>query len=156
LALPHKRITGSNIMKRLILYTLLSCLSLQAQQDTRVDEINDARSQKEQHLEPVSEPGLERVIVRTENNFFYRLLTSTEGWGVGFGEMTPGAGFDGGPRYYRTILDGHLRLGATLRASTKGYYQGVFTTALTGLKGRAGLDFSTSYANYSQMPYYGP
>jgi hypothetical protein len=84
-------------------------------------------------------------------------LTSTEGLGIGFGEMIPGAGFSAGPRYSKTLLDGHLRVTSYLRGSTKRYYTAGVQGSLSDLwNNRVGMDFSADHFDYSQMPYYGP
>jgi outer membrane protein assembly factor BamA len=142
-------------MKKLVLSAMLSCLALHGQ-DTRADAVEAARAQREQDLEPPEEPGLEKAMVRAQDSLIYRLLTSTEGFGIGFGQMVPGAGFSAGGRYQRSLLEGHLQLGATARGSDKKYYLGRFYASAQGLNGHVLLDFSATHSDYPQMPYYGP
>jgi hypothetical protein len=142
-------------MNKLILFAMLSCVALFGQ-DTRAGAIDAARAQKEQTLEPPEEPGLEEVIVRAQGNLIYRLLTSTDGFGIGLGQMVPGAGFSAGPRYQRTLLNDHLHFAAIAKGSTKKYYLGRLAANAVGLNGHALLDFATTHYDYPQMPYYGP
>jgi len=140
-----------------MLLILLACASSPAQQDSRTDEIEAARSQKQQNLQPPENPTLENVIVDAEKNVVYRLLTSTEGPGIGFGQMVPGAGFSTNLRYQKTLLDGHLRLGGFLDGSTKEYYLARFTASVTNLwDDRGQVNFSATHSDFPQMPYYGP
>lgn len=142
---------------RSIVMILLSCAVSPAQQDLRTDEIESARSQKEQNLQPPEDPTLENVIVDAEKNILYRLFTSTEGPGIGFGQMIPGAGFSLNLRYQKTLLDDHLRLGGFLDGSTHEYYLARFTASAINLwDDRARVDFSTTHEDFPQMPYYGP
>jgi hypothetical protein len=119
--------------------------------------IEEARQQKEKEARQPVEPKLQAIITRAQKNIAYRLLTESEGFGVGFGQLVPSAGFSAGPRYQRTLLDGRMRLRWSLYGSTKQYYTARFTASLPDLaRGRAGLDFSTSHSDFPQMPYYGP
>jgi hypothetical protein len=156
---PHEA-AWKAIMNKLILSAMLSCLILSAQgtptDDTRTDDIDAARAQKEQNLAPPEDPKLERTIIDTQENTVYRLLTSTEGFGIGFGQMVPGAGFSGGPRYVRTLLDDHLRVGVSFHASTKKYYLARFYASAQGLNGHALADLDSTHSDYPEMPYYGP
>ncbi len=141
----------------LILLASLSCASSLGQQDSRTDEIEAARSQKEQNLQPPEDPTLENVIVDAEKNIIYRLFTSTDGPGIGFGQMVPGAGFSLNLRYQKTLLNGHLHLAGYLDGSTKRYYLARFNASLLDLwDGHAVVDFSTTHSFFTQMPYYGP
>jgi hypothetical protein len=136
---------------------VLSTGPVWAQDSTRTDEIESARAKKEQKLSSPRDPGLERAIGGIQGSWAYRFLTSTDGLGLGFGEMIPGAGFSTGPRYSKTLLDGRLRLTGYLRSSTKRYYTGGIQGSLTHLwNGHAALDFSADHFDYPQMPYYGP
>jgi outer membrane protein assembly factor BamA len=142
-------------MRRLIVSGLLSCLALPGQQN-RADIFEAARAQKEQSLQEPEQPKLERLFVRSRENTIYRLLTSEEGFGITFGQMVPSAGFSVGPRYQKSLLDGHVRVGGVLEGSTKQFYIGRFTTSVIALNGRATLGFSAAHSDYPQMPYYGP
>src|SRR5882724_6429667 len=73
----------------------------------RSDLIESARSEKEANLTPETPPKAERKIVWVENSLIYKLLTGqVDGFGVGFGQLVPGAGFALGPQYKRTDLWG--------------------------------------------------
>ncbi len=136
---------------------VVSTATMWGQDETRAGEIENARAQKEQNLSPPQDPALERAISGIEGSWAYRLLTSTEGLGIGFGEMVPGAGFSAGPRYTKTLLHGHLRVTSYVRGSTKRYYTGGVQGSLSNLwKNRVGVDFSADHYDYPQMPYYGP
>jgi outer membrane protein assembly factor BamA len=126
---------------------------------SRSDLIEAARNQKEANLMPESEPKAERVIVRAQRSFPYRLLTGeASAFGVGFGNIMPGTGFAAGPQYKRSdLLDGNLTFGVAARASVNKSYLGRLDLSLPNLfGGRAFLDFSTVHRDISEMPYYGP
>jgi outer membrane protein assembly factor BamA len=146
----------TTLARLLILSTLLAVIRLSAQ-DTRADVIEAARDQKALELTDPEDPRLEKVIIRAEGNEIYRLFTAEEGLGIGFGQLVPGAGFSAGPRYQKTLLDGHLRLNGSLYGSTKKYYEVRFdASVLDLLRGHASLDLLTSHLDFPQMPYYGP
>ncbi len=147
------RITIGN---RIILCALLAGVRLSAQEETRADQIEAARAQKETALTPPEDPTLEEVIIHGEGSLPYRLITAQEGFGVGFGQLIPGAGFSAGPRYRKTLWDGHLRLGGSLYGSAKEFYMARFDATVLGLlDGRGLLNLSSSHSDFPQMPFYG-
>src|SRR5258708_7851002 len=73
----------------------------------RSDLIESARIEKEANLKPETPPKGERIIVGAEHSVVCKLLTGqVNGFGVGFGNITPGAGFAIGPQYERGDLLG--------------------------------------------------
>jgi hypothetical protein len=85
----------------------------------RSDLIESARIEKETNLAPETPPKFERAIVSAQKSIPYKLLTGEwNGFGVGFGNITPGAGFAIGPQYKRNdLLRGNLTLTVAARAS---------------------------------------
>ena len=124
----------------------------------RSDLIESARIEKETNLAPESQPKAERVIVSAQKSVPYRLLTGElDGFGVGFGNITPGAGFAIGAQYKRSdLLGGNLTLRVGARASVNESYLGRLDLSLPNLfGGRAFVDFNTMHRDISEMPYYG-
>jgi len=151
--LRRNRVRAINLI-RLFFVAVMFCAPSWSQ--TRVDAIEAARVQKEQELSPPKDPKLERIIEKVESNYVYRLLTSTDGFGIGIGGLVQGAGFAAGPRYRRTLFDGHLHLTTFLTASTKKYYLGGVTGSLSGyMNDRVLVDFSVTHSDSPEMPYYG-
>ena len=144
------------IAKRFPLLCLVMASALSAQ-DLRVDQIESARAQKALELTPPDDPRLQRIIVRAEESKPYQLLTTGDGFGVGFGQLVPGAGFSVGPIYRRKFWDGRVQVGGSLFGSMKEYYMGRAYATVSGFfKGRGLVDFSASHSDFTQMPYYGP
>jgi hypothetical protein len=147
-------LTGKNKMRiplGIFLYGFVLC-----GQDLRTDQIESARSQKELELAPPADPGLERAILRTEGNPIYRGITAQDGFGIGFGQLVPGAGFSLGPRYRRSFMDNHLHVAAFVDASAKKFYLAGATASLSGLwNGLGALDSWVTHSDFPQMPYYG-
>jgi outer membrane protein assembly factor BamA len=125
---------------------------------SRVAEIEAARTQKELNLTPQEDPKWESRIDRIENSVPYRLLSGNfHGFGVAFGNVVPGAGFAVGTEYKRTDLWSE-RLTATVRAvgSSNRSYLGRLDLSLPQLLGGRGfVDFNAMHRNVSEMPYYG-
>ncbi|HEY1336417.1 MAG TPA: BamA/TamA family outer membrane protein [Bryobacteraceae bacterium] len=125
---------------------------------SRSELIDSARAEKEANLTPETPSKTERKIVWAENSFGYRLLSNqVDGFGVGFGNIVPGAGFAIGPQYQRTdLFRGRLTLKMEARGSVNESYLGRLELALPHLlDDRAFVEFSTTHRNISEMPYYG-
>ncbi len=140
------------------LLLLVTCGRPAAYAQLRSDLIESARIEKETNLAPETPPKAERVIVAAQKSVPYKLLTGElNGFGVGFGNITPGAGFAIGPQYRRSdLLDGNLTLSVAARASVNESYFGRLDLSLPNLLGgRAFVDFSTLHRDISEMPYYG-
>jgi outer membrane protein assembly factor BamA len=124
----------------------------------RSDLIESARIEKEANLTPETSPKAERAIMSVQKSVPYRLLTGDlNGFGVGFGNITPGAGFAVGPQYNRSdLLGGRLTVSVAARASVNESYLGRLDVSLPNLfGGRAFVDFITMHRDISEMPYYG-
>ncbi len=129
------------------------------QTDSRASLIEAPRAQKEANLTPETPPRFEARIESVEKSVPYRLLTGDlDGWGLGFGNIVPGAGFAMGPQYTRTGLwNGRVNLTVQTRASVNQSYLGRMGISLPHLAGdRVSLDFNMTHRNISEMPYYGP
>lgn len=146
----------TTIARLLFLTILLGVVRLPAQ-DTRAGLIEAARDQKALELKDPQDPSFEKVIIRAQGSEVYRLITADEGLGIGFGQLVPGAGFSVGPRYQKTLMDGHLKFNGSVYGSTKKYYMVRFdASAVNLLSGHGSVDFLTSHLDFPQMPYYGP
>ena len=129
------------------------------QAETRADLIENARSRKEANLTPETPPKGELRLESIQNSVPYRLLTGeVDGFGVGFGNIMPGAGFAAGPQYKRTDLwDGRLAMSLQARVATNGSYLGRADLLLPSLfNDRVFVGFSATHRDISEMPYYGP
>lgn len=147
-----------NAYKTFILLCLAGWRLTYAQPETRAALIEAARVEKEANLTPERPPKLETRIEAIENSLPYRLLTGeSSGFGLGFGNIVPGAGIAAGPQYSRTGLwHGRLDFDIQTRASTNQSYLGRVDIALPSLfGGRAFLNFSAAHRNISEMPFYG-
>ena len=135
-----------------------ACASLSAQAQSRADLIEAARSEKEANLTPESPPKGEVRVESVENSVPYRLLTGQlNGFGIGFGNIVPGAGFAVGPDYNQGGLwGGRLTLKVQARAAVNQSYLGAIDLSLPHLfNDRAFVDFRATHRNVSEMPYYG-
>ena len=145
--------------KQMMVLCLCAWGLVHGQTQSRSSLIEDARTQKEAKLTPETPPKLETRIESIESSVPYRLLTgNVGGFGVGFGNILPGAGFAAGPQYTRTGLwDGRLNFTVQARASINESYLGRLDVSLSHLLGdHISLDFSAAHRNISEMPYYGP
>ena len=135
-----------------------ACASLSAQVQSRADMIESARSEKETNLTPESPPKGQVRVESVENSVPYRLLNGQlNGFGLGFGNIVPGAGFAAGPDYNQGGLwGGRLTLKVQARAAVNQSYGGSVDVSLPHLfNDRAFVDFSATHRNISEMPYYG-
>ena len=130
-----------------------------AQEQLRTDLIESARTQKQEHLTPESEPKPERRIESIEHSVPYRLLTGDlDGFGVGLGTVIPGSAFAVLPSYTRTdLLAGRLTLRINALAATNESYSGGLDLAMPSVfNGYGFVDFNLGHRDISEMPYYGP
>src|SRR5690349_16449829 len=104
------------------------------QTQSRTDQIESARTQKEANLTPDAPPRGERDIERIEESWPYRLMTGeNHGFGVSFGNIVPGSSFTAGPRYIRPLWDGKVILRVDARASVNESYMGRLEIAVPSL-----------------------
>jgi len=132
--------------------------SPQSTTETRIEQIETARDEKEANLKPEAEPKLERNITSVEHGLPYKLLTSEfHGFGLRLGGIGPSAGIAVGPQYTRRdLLGGKLSFKAGASASIRrSYATGVSATYGGLLGGRAYLTFDAAHRNLSEVPYYG-
>jgi outer membrane protein assembly factor BamA len=141
----------------LILY-IGACGLLFAQSESRSDLVESTRTQKEANLTPDTPPKGEIRIESIEHSLPYRLLTGeVNGFGLGSGNIMPGAGLATGPQYRRTdLLGGRLTAVVQARAAINESYLGRLDLLMPSLLGgKAFLGFTTMHRNISEMPYYG-
>jgi outer membrane protein assembly factor BamA len=127
-------------------------------ESSRLQQIESARAEKEANLQPEAEPKLQHNIEWVQNSFPYRLLTSQiHGFGLGIGQLAPGAGFAMGPQYSRQdLLSGKLAFSVGARGSTNRSYLGRFDLSFRDLMGgHAFINFGAVHRNISETPYYG-
>ena len=92
---------------QIIIMCVGACGLAYAQAQSRVAEIEAARTQKELNLTPQVDPKWQSRIERIENSVPYRLLGGNlNGFGVAFGNVAPGSGFAAVLQYKRTDLWG--------------------------------------------------
>jgi len=135
-----------------------ACAPQLAYGQLRSDLIESARIEKEANLKPETPPKAEQIIVRAQNSGAFKVLTGDlDGFGVGIGNITPGAGFAVGPRYRRTdLLGGNLTFSAEGRVGFNESYLGRVDLALPHLlDDRAFVKFTAVHRNVSEMPFYG-
>jgi outer membrane protein assembly factor BamA len=140
-----------------LIFLLLLATSAQAQY--RAELIERARDKKEETLTPERPPKAEQRFVGIQNSVPFRLLTGEiGGFGLGFGQIAPGAGVSIGPQYKRNdLLGGNLSLGVGARFSASQSYLGRFDLGLPRLlDGAAFVNLSLVHRNVSEMAYYGP
>jgi hypothetical protein len=135
-------------------YACVILLAASAQAQTRSDLIQSARIEKEAALTPQRSSKAEERFVNAENSLPFRLITGEAGgFGIGFGQITPGTGVSVGPQYRRDdLLGGRLSVGAGARVSINESYLGRFDLALPRLlDGKAFVNFSLIHRNVSEM-----
>jgi outer membrane protein assembly factor BamA len=126
--------------------------------ETRSQQIESARANKEVDLKPEGEPRLQHDIKRAQNSFPYKLMTSDyNGFSFEVGNLGPSAGLAAGPQYTRNdLLGGKLALKLRARVGTSRSYLGRVDVSVRNLFGsRAFLDISADDRSLSEMPYYG-
>ena len=135
----------------------VSIVPLAAQSDLRSQEIEQARDQKEQQLQPEAQSRLEHEFVRVQR-WSSLLFGEADGVHVRLGGMVPGSGLAVGPEYTRRDLwDGRLALRMNAEGSTRGWYRSQFQAGLPELwNRRAFIDFNTTHRDFSSVAYYGP
>lgn len=146
------------LVRGILAIYLGACASLFAQAQSRADLIEAARSEKEANLTPESPPKGEVRVEAVENSVPYRLLQGQlNGFGVGFGNIVPGAGFAAGPDYTNsTLWGGRLAASVQARFAVNQSYLGTVELSLPHLfNDRAFVEFTTTHRNVSEMPYYG-
>jgi outer membrane protein assembly factor BamA len=152
---------GRKTMSKLPLLVIasLGAWGLAHAQQSRSEEIDAERTQKEANLTPEEPPKSEVDIERVEGSVPYRLFTGDlDGFGVGFGNVIPGSGFAIRPRYTRTdLMGGRLTMRIDLLAATNQSYMGGLYLGMPDLAaGHAFWEFSVLHRDISEMPYYGP
>src|SRR5579884_2745657 len=106
-------------IRQIAVLCIAGCGLVCAQTETRADQIEAERAQKEANLTPQEPPKGQMRLESIEDSFLFHLLTGEfDGFGVGFGNIVPGAGFAAGPQYRKTGLwNGNLTVSAVTRAA---------------------------------------
>lgn len=125
---------------------------------TRAEQIEAARNEKEATLTPWVKPKAQSVFEDAQKSLPYRLLTGdASGFSVSLGNMVPGSGFAIGPTFTKPLADGKLILRLDARAAVNQSYGGRVDLSIPHLfTDRVFADFFAQHRNISEMPYYGP
>jgi hypothetical protein len=147
---------------RSAIFPFLVCawpLSLCAQTDSRVAEIEAQQEQKAIDAKP-DEPGkVERAFLTVRDHAWVERITAgADGFGPKLGGLAPGTGFGIGPTYRRTdLLNGRLTFRASAVASFRGSHKFEIELAAPKLSGgRYFAEFYSVHHNYPTLGYYGP
>src|SRR5690349_5021042 len=154
--------------QRFLTAAMVYCCSLAAQSppatesrtyNSRTEEIQAAREDKQAHPEPDEKSTIESVLIYVKQ---HDLLSK---WKYGFhgikpriGAMIVGSGFAFGPEYRRPDLaKGNISFRATTQVSTHWYQLYETDLAFPRLANdRAFINLDARYRDYSRMMYYGP
>lgn len=138
---------------------LLLCPSLAAQANSRTAQIEAARREKSQKLQPDEVSKGERLLryIR-EQRVLERISAGIAGFRIKLGGLVSGGGFALGPEYLRRDLaDGEILFRGAAQASIKGYQKYDLQFGLPGFaRNRLFLDFYSVHHNYPGINYYGP
>ncbi len=136
-----------------------ACALAYAQAQSRVAEIEAARTQKELNLMPQVDPKWQSRIERIENSVPYRLLGGNlNGFGVRIWKCGAGFGFRRSTSIQTNRPVGRASDGQRVRwraRSIKSYIGQLDLSVPQLFRGRAFVDFNTTHRNISEMPYYG-
>jgi outer membrane protein assembly factor BamA len=138
---------------------LLLCPTLVAQVDSRAGEIEAARREKAQHLEPDKLSKGELTLLRfKEGRTLERFSAGIAGFRVKLGGIATGGGFALGPEYLRQDLaNGNLMFRAAAQASFKAYQRyDLQLSAPHFARDKLFFDFFSVHHNYPGINYYGP
>src|SRR5262245_48636355 len=128
----------------------------QVTEESRAQEIESARAEREANLQPEGEPQFQRHIQSVQNNVVYKLATSgINGFAVGFGQLRAGNGFAIGPQFSRSdLMGGRLSFRTGARGSLKKSYIGNVNVSVRDLAGgHVFVDFRAEHRNLSEMAY---
>jgi hypothetical protein len=120
--------------------------------ETREEALRREREAKSRALTPPEISGLERLLLKLENDrIFERLLSPPEGFYPRIGHVTPGSGFSLGPAYRRPALFGErAELTASAIGSLKKYWLIEARLSASALAG--GAMFAEVYARRLDFP----
>lgn len=130
-----------------------------AQVDSRVAEIEAARREKTQRLEPEEVSKTERALLYIkENRIIERFSAGIAGFRVKLGGLISGSGFALGPEYLRRDLaDGELIFRAGAQSSFKSYRKFDVEFSLPGFaRDKLFFDVYSVHHDYPGVNYYGP
>ncbi|MBY0505563.1 MAG: BamA/TamA family outer membrane protein [Bryobacteraceae bacterium] len=128
-------------------------------QDSRMAEIEKARSEKAARLKPDEVSKTENLLSRfKDEKLLERFSQGFNGIRAKIGNMVTGGGFAIGPEYSREdLFKGYLQFRTAAQVSTRGYYKIDNQWTLPRLaKNKLALDIYTVHHNYASINYYGP
>lgn len=125
---------------------------------TRAEEIERARQQKAEALEPEEVSPVERRLRDfKDQKLLERVSAGYNGFRLKLGGLVTGGGFALGPEYFREdLLDGRMFVRASAQGSTRLYTKVEGETGFNFLDGRATLSFLGYHRDYPGLNYYGP
>jgi hypothetical protein len=143
----------------LALVVLVSAaVSAQAQEPaSRAEWLRQQRAEKARHLQPYKASGLERGVLKLENDYLPRLVTPKTGFYPRLGSITRGGGFSVGPGYrFHNLFDGRADLFTSAAISWKQYWevQTLFTMPRLA-RGRAFADVRARYTSFPEEDFFG-
>ncbi len=133
--------------------------SLVAQVSSRAAEIEAARDEKAQHLEPDEVTGAEATLrYIKDRKVLERISAGIAGFRVKLGGMVTGGGFALGPEYLRRDLaDGEVVFRAAAQSSFKNYQKyDLQLTFPAFARNRLFFDLNSVHHRYPGINYYGP
>lgn len=124
---------------------------------SRADWLRQQRAEKAQKLHPYQAPGLERAIIKIENDFLPRLVTPRTGFFPRLGSITSGGGFGIGPGYrVHNLWDGRAEWLTSGAISLKQYWVVESLLTMPRLRrGRAFADLRVKYSSYPEEDFFG-
>jgi hypothetical protein len=124
---------------------------------SRAEWLRQQRAEKARHLHPYKAPGIERAVLKIENEYLPRLVAPRTGFYPRFGSITPGGGFALGPGYrVHNLFDGRAELFTSAAMSLKRYW--VVESLLTMQRlagGRAFADVRLKYTDFPEEDFFG-
>ncbi len=124
---------------------------------SRAEQLRQQRAEKARQLTPYKASGLERAVLKLENDYLPRLVTPRTGFYPRLGSITSGGGFAVGPGYrFHNLFDGRADLFTTAAISLKQYWvvESLFTMPRLA-RARAFVDLRAKYTSFPEEDFFG-
>ena len=124
---------------------------------SRAEWLRQQRAEKAQHLQPYTPSGLERAVLKIENDYLPRLVTPRTGFFPRLGSITSGGGFGIGPGYrIHDLFDGRADWITSGAVSLKQYWVVESLLTMPRLRnGRAFADLRVKYTSFPEEDFFG-
>ena len=124
---------------------------------SRAEWLRQQRAEKARHLQPYKASGLERGLLKLENDYLPRLVTPRTGFYPRLGSITAGGGFSVGPGYrFHNLFNGRADLFTSAAISWKNYWVVESLLTMPGLaRGRAFADVRARYTSFPEEDFFG-